>query len=73
MTGDSNGGTEFKPRVVEIELDPSWADEMLDCWRCSYPITDWSDVIAVPTSTFEGDVPTGAAFVHRDCERPGGE
>lgn len=54
-------------RLVTIELDPSWADEHMDCYACSYPITDWDDVVAVPTSIHDGDPPSGAAFIHRIC------
>lgn len=58
-----------RPRVVIIELDPSWADEYIDCHSCGYPITDWEDVVAVPAGAIEDDPPTMAALIHRECPK----
>jgi hypothetical protein len=51
-------------KSVSITLDPSWADELPECFECGHRIS-WDDVCAVPTSQFEDDPPTGAAFIHK--------
>jgi hypothetical protein len=55
--------------LVTIELDPSWADEIMDCYVCGYPIGDWRDVVAIPAGAIEDDPPTMAALIHRECPK----